>query len=186
MPHKPGTILNGIRTVEDMRTRCVIDEETGCWNWTLACCAGVPKLHYRDPVTGAPKTGKGRRVALILATGKQPPKNRIAYAKSCCTSVLCVNPDHARLGTKAAWGEWLSKSGLVKNLPSKSAAARRAWDTRGRKLDADAVRDILHSEETHEALGQKYGVSGYAVWSVKNRRCHVESMAGSSVWTWRP
>jgi hypothetical protein len=184
MTHKKGTHLGGIATVEDIRRRCRVDEDTGCWHWLMAQCEGVPRLHYWHPTTNERKTGKGRRVALVLARGSDLPKGHIAWEKNCCGSADCVNPAHSRHGTKTQWGEWLAATGRVKDLPSKCAGARRGWEKRGRKITPEGAQLIMTSFKSQRELAEELGVSQYAIWCVRQGNCHLPTMRNASVWTW--
>lgn len=184
--HPKGTHLGGIRTVDDLKQRCAVDQETGCWHWRMAMCDGVPRVHYCHPQTGARLTGKGRRAALILERREALPAGHVAWAKKCCASADCCNPDHAQSGTKKKWGKWLTASGRVKNLPSKCAGARRAWDTRGRKITPEDVALIRSSDKSSREIAAEIGCSQYAAWSIRRKACRNEGMQNSSVWEWRP
>jgi hypothetical protein len=188
MPHAHGADIGGIRTLDDLRARCVIDEETGCWHWRLAISQGSPRVHVKHPaLPGDNKsTMRGRRAALLLATGRDLPKGQFAYARLCCAASDCVNPKHARAGTRAEHGEWLRKTGKVKNLLSKSAASRRTWDKRGRKVSSAMRDEILSSDETYEALAKRLGVSKFVVYQVRKGITHSTALPGASVFNWRP
>ena len=188
MPHAHGADIGGIRTLDDLRARCVINEETGCWHWRLAISQGSPRVHVKHPaLPGDNKsTMRGRRAALLLATGRDLPKGQFAYARLCCAASDCVNPKHARAGSRAEHGEWLRKTGKVKNLLSKSAASRRTWDKRGRKLTPEMRQEILHSGEPHSALAQRFGVSKFVIYQVRKGITHSAVMPGASVFNWRP
>jgi len=185
LSHKEGAYLGGVRSVEDLRARCRVDEDSECWHWTLSTFEGVPRVHYWAP-DGKKRHDKGRRAAVTLATGKLPPAHHIAFAKAECKSIDCVNPDHCRTATKVEWGRHLTKIGAVKNLASKAAGSRKGWEKRGRKITPEMVREILHSEESNRTLGKKFGLSNYAIWSVRHRLSHRETMQNASVFSWRP
>ena len=186
MPHQHGADLGGIRTLEDLRVRCVMDEETGCWHWRMSMSQGRPRVHIMHPVSHEGVNMRGRRAALVLATGQDLPPLHFAFARLCCTSDDCCNPDHARSGNREAHGEWLRKSGKVKGLPSKMAASRRTWDKRGRKITAAMRQEILHSNESQISLARKFGVSNFVIWQVRQGLTHRKLAAGASVFVWRP
>jgi hypothetical protein len=186
MPHKKGTRLGGIDSVEALKKRCIVDDDTGCWHWCMAFTEGAPKVHYWHPVTGERCVGKGRRVALILARGKDLPPKNLAWQRMCCASSDCVNPDHARSGSKAEWGRWLSSTGRVKNLPAKCAASRKAWDKRGRTITPEMVTLIRHSDKSNMELAAELGCSSFAIWCVRMNKCHTAGMRNSSVFAWMP
>lgn len=184
MSHEPGARLGGIRTIEDLKLRCVVDEITGCWRWTLARTDGAPKVHFVAPDGSGRRCDKGPRAALFLSRGTPVKAGHVAWAN--CGEADCVNPQHARSGTKTEWGAWLSRSGKVKNLASKCAGSRKAWDKRGRKITPEILAYIVRSDKSDAKLSAELGISGFAIWSARTRRSHVETMQGSSVFAWRP
>lgn len=186
MSHAFGTDLGGIRTVNDLRDRCHVDDITGCWIWKHAAPQGVPHVHFVHPVRKVRTTAKGRRASLIIASGHDLPRGHVAWRKACCHEDLCVNPAHACSGTKAEWGKWLTKTGAVKNLPSKSAGAKRAWDRRGRKITPEMRQIILNDPASNEKLAKRLGVSSFAIWSCRQGLSHRPGTPGSSVWAYRP
>lgn len=182
MSHKHGTDLGGIRTLQDLKDRCIVDEVTECWHWTMSVFAGSPRIHMWTPDTGKRISARGRRAALYLQRGQDLPPKNVAFARTCCTNPLCVNPDHARSGTKVQWGAYLSKSGRIKGLPSKCAASRRGWDKRGRTLTPEMVAQIRgRGDESTRSVAERLGISQYAVWSVDNNLTHRPVMRGASV-----
>jgi len=188
MSHPHGTHLGGIRTLEDLRIRCAVDDDTGCWHWRLSKCDGVPKVHVTHPAL--PRPGhimRGRRAALLLARGRDLPAGHVAYARLQCTSKDCVNPAHCQSGDRDAHGVYLAKSGRVKGLLSKSKASRAMWDKRGRKVTPEVRAHILASEASTYALAKELSLSQFAVWSVRQKGAvHTPHLAQASVFTWRP
>ena len=188
MAHQHGAHLGGIRTLEDLRLRCVVDDVTGCWHWRLSKCAGVPKVHVTHPAL--PRPGhimRGRRAALLLARGRDLPKGHVAYARLTCTSPDCVNPAHCQSGTRDDHGRYLSQSGRVKGLLSKVKSSRAMWDRRGRKVTPEIRTHILSSDASTYALARELNLSQFCVWSVRkaggNAGVHLPQ---ASVFTWRP
>jgi hypothetical protein len=188
MSHPHGTYLGGIRTLEDLRIRCAVDDDTGCWHWRLSKCDGVPKVHVTHPAL--PRPGhimRGRRAALLLARGRDLPAGHVAYARLQCTSKDCVNPAHCQSGDRDAHGVYLTKSGRVKGLLSKAKASRAMWDKRGRKVTPEVRAHILASEASTYALAKELNLSQFAVWSVRQKGAvHTPHLAQASAFTWRP
>lgn len=183
MPHKHGTYLGGIRSTEDLRLRCRVDEITGCWHWSLSVCNGSPKVHFS--LEGRKYTMHGRRAALCLQRGGLMPAAHVAWAHR-CTSGDCVNPSHARSGTKAEWGRWLASTGRLRGLPTKIAAADQARAKRRNLVQPDVLAAIQASpEETIVALAARLGVSRHAVWCARNRPRAEKLAANASVFTAR-
>jgi hypothetical protein len=187
MSHAHGTYLGGIRTVECLRQRSRVDPVTGCWHWGLSLTRGVPILHCVTPDDGRRIKLRGRRAALYLQRGKDLAKGQIAFARMCCESDDCVNPEHSRSGNKKAFMAWLVASGrFIKGKTSNANAA--AWDKRGRTLTPDMVREIRSTDESTYALAQRFGVSQCAVWLARRGKTHRHVLVGmkvASAFDWR-
>lgn len=181
MSIKKGDYLGGIRTLDDLRKRCRIDEETGCWVWGLSSTQGSATVHF--VVEGKTCKMRGPRAAATIARGKL-----IAARYKCwstCGCELCVNPAHVATGTRAAHGAYMVKSGrsrtLAKQLSARSAAKKR------RKLTQEQANEILHSPEPIEAIAKRMNVSRYAVWCIRQGKSwRGDTAANASVFTWRP
>lgn len=188
MPHPHGAHLGGIRTLEDLRIRCRVDDETGCWHWGLSLCDGLPKVHVTHPALSRPGyIMRGRRAALLLARGRDLPPGHLAFARLTCISTDCVNPAHCQSGDRHAHGRYLTQSGRVKGLLSKVKASRAIWDKRGRKITPEVRAHILASTASTYALAKELGLSQFAVWSVRKAGVvHTQHLAQASVFTWRP
>lgn len=167
MPHKPGTHLNGIRTVADLMDRCRVDPDTGCWHLALCFSQGAPRVVMPHPTTGKLTHVRGRRAALLLQRGRDLPPGHQAWRRECCESADCVNPAHARSGPRDQYAAWVKRSGLHKNNPKRALAMKRLWENRPRVLNADMRREIIESTQTTYALAAKFGCSQYAVWRVR-------------------
>lgn len=161
---KQGAYLGGIRAVEDLRCRCRINEETGCWHWSLSIVQGGPSVHFVDS-EGIRRKMRGRRAALILS-GKNVPASHTAYAKLVCKSSDCVNPDHCRSGKKGSENVAMAESGMWKNNPKKMNASRLLAEKR-RKLTDEQAAEIRGSDLTHQKLSEAYGLSRYAIWCIQ-------------------
>lgn len=172
----------GIKTLEDIRLRCFVDPETDCWLWRLSAQAGVPRVSMFWE--GEERKFRGRRASWLMA-GRPLPKGHVVYAKLCCQELLCMNPDHAQAGTRKQHGLWLRRSGLIKGLPKKIAAARASATAR-RKLTAERVLAIRAGGKSDYAFADEFGVSQFAVWSARTFRSWKHVRAPASVFSWRP
>jgi len=179
--HQEGAYLGGIRSVEDLRLRCRIDSDTGCWHWSLSITQGSPKVHF--VLDGMRMAARGRRAAVLLS-GRPIPKDHIAFAAKHCKSDDCVNPEHAVCSNVANHRTRLKILGLCKS-PAKTAAALRTARTKLSKLSLEKAREIRASDETYVALGKRYGVAPSCIGSVKRGEAWKETMSAASVFTWR-
>lgn len=180
MSHQHGAYLGGIRTVEDLRQRCRVDDDTGCWHWGLSKGDdGRIWCHFRHD--GKQIKTTGRRAALLLA-GKTIAPKHVVFPTRACTSDDCVNPEHCRSSTRANHGQYMRATGRAKT-PAKSASARALAHAR-RKLTWDQVHEIRASDETQAALALRFGVSQFCIWSIVSGRSWKQP--ASSVFTFRP
>ena len=185
MSHSHGSYIGGIRDLAGLHCRCRIDEETGCWRWGLSVSHRAARVHFKTPDTGLTIVARGRRAALYLASGVDLPKGHFAFAKPVCEHDDCVNPAHSTSGDRKAHGRALTASGRTKNLATKSAASRKSWATR-RTLTDEMVREIRTSEESIYKLAARLGVAYNTAWSCRVGNSHRETLAGASVFAWRP
>lgn len=182
MSHPHGAYLGGIRTIEDLRQRCRVDDLSGCWHWSLCITQGMPKVHF--VLNGKRGCSRGRKAALLLS-GKEVKPGHVVFAIRKCTSDDCVNPEHSRSDNRKNHGSYLRASGKAKT-PAKSAAARENILHHRAKITMEKAREIRASTETQAALAKQYGIAQSAIWSIKHNRAWKESLPGASVFNWRP
>jgi hypothetical protein len=186
MSHEEGAYLGGIRTVECLRQRSRVDADTGCWHWSLNVDKAAARVHFVTPDTGQRVCMRGRRAALYLLRGHDVRKGYVAFSSSKCSSHDCVNPAHCVSGNRQAHGAWVKRSGIAAGLPSKIAAARKTWDTRGRTLTPEMVLEIRASTETTYAMAKRLGVAQFTVWSARVGNSHKHVFLPASVFNWMP
>lgn len=144
--------------LEDIRQRCFIDEDTGCWTWRGA------KDDKKYPRVWAPnhtkpgspmETQTGRRAVWHLSTGKPIPHGHRVYGT--CSNPLCLNPAHMRCDPGPEWGAHMSKSGVHKTI-RRTISARTIG--RKRSILTDAIyAEIIASPESGLALSRRLGIS---------------------------
>lgn len=111
----------GVRTLEDLRDRCRIDDITGCWIWSL-CCAmprgcPTPLTHLRAGLVGNDRDANipAARAAWLLAGNKLKPGQLVW--RHACKAGLCINPEHCRAGTRREMHAAIADSGRNKGSP---------------------------------------------------------------------
>ena len=173
--------MSGIRTIDDIRQRCVIDSEAGCWVW-----AG-----YLEPRSGRPamnmevEPGRRRCVRLSIAlhlikNGRIPAQGSRIYYPAACREMACCNPEHHRLLTK----------GQINKLVGGHSAASRAKISAANfgkgKLSMQDRAEILGSDRPLTEIMERYGISlGYAS-QLRRGLVGARQVSGSSVFSWRP
>jgi hypothetical protein len=180
---------NGIRTVEDIRQRCRIDQITDCWIWSLAHRDnGGAYMSVIHPVTGHASSMHGRRAALLLLTGSDLPAGMYCYAGPDCRHFDCCNPAHATYGTRVEYGAWQRDSGQLKGKVARVKSARITAMAQ-RKLTPEQVQVIRGSRVSDAKLAAVYGVCRKTINNVRNGsryRNDAPAFTASSVFAWRP
>lgn len=138
--------LRGVTSLECIRERCRIDDETGCWNWAWAkskSTTPTPVAHIAAGVLGFD------RYVLIpayraawLFVGNKIPEGHVVYRRCCNTE--CCNPEHLKTGTKKQMHAHYSKSGKNKGKPHRrivNAISRRKMMTPPERVKQ--VEDML-------------------------------------------
>jgi len=180
MPHETGAYLGGIRTLEGLRIRCRMCEESGCWIWGMAMVQGSPKVHIT--IDGVSRGGRGRWAAKSLEAGAFVERGLVVYAA--CKDRRCVNPAHARVGTQSQAKRAAAKRGAYKTAAKMASFIRIA--AKRRKLTDQDVRDIRASQESTTELMKRYPVSRNHINSVRAGRLRRDlTMPIASVFAWR-
>lgn len=157
-----------MRTIDEVRGACRIDEVTGCWLWAGGRYGGIARIHAPDWTSagGAMRPQAGRRAVWhILNPGKALPKGVMVFGT--CTSSLCVNPACSMVGTRKQHGAMAKKTGRYKDKPQRILANRKI----ARKLSTitpEIAADILASNEGHTAYGRRTGISREVVRRVRS------------------
>lgn len=140
--------IDGIRSIEDIRQRCVVDEVTGCWLWSgTRANGGSPSMWY--PVAG--KSVAGGVVLFHLENGTFPPRGRVYHRT--CESGECMNPEHRHLGTRSTQ----MKAAKVERPLTVRAAIARARRV-GSRLSEEDIVAIRESTDSLAVIGERYGI----------------------------
>lgn len=175
---------HGVRTLDDIRARCDVDDETGCWKWKLACSSSA-RAGSRLPVAWSAEQGRivsVLRLAYELGGKTLHPKWTVWRT---CECDLCVNPDHLMGGTKRMWGSWKVRTSRPESL---NQVALRIVSRRARsdkKLTEKDAAYIRASDKTGKELAEQFGVSSTSISRVRMMRTWVPQVPGSSVFNWR-
>ena len=168
--------LAGIHTAEDLKARCWVDDDTGCWNWRGALDSnGTPSV-WLPALRRRVSLGV---VACWLATGAGPLPGQAWHCT--CTTQFCANPGHRTCGTRSSQ---MLAARMTRNPLQRariSAGKRRA---NGKLTDAQRA-EIAGSDEVLRVLSERYGISISQAHKLRSAR-QSQSSVRSSVFTWRP
>lgn len=120
----------GVRTLQDLKDRCRVDTETGCWLWSMATMTSGSSI---VPVVHLPRDGGDRskhtttpaaREAWKLA-GKPLERGQVVW-RHVCSVGLCINPAHCRAGTRTEMLAGVAATGRNRGKPERAACNTRA------------------------------------------------------------
>jgi predicted DNA-binding protein (UPF0251 family) len=179
-------VSGGVRSLADLRARCRVDDETGCWRWSLSCLpAGVPVVWLPPDVLGRARGGVvcGPLAARLLGGFARPPRGSLVVAV--CGTRDCVCPAHVREMTRPDFGRWIAGTGRWRGVPAR-AQVNRSTGRSGSTMtldDARAIRSAVAAGATQRAVAARFGVSRSVVWRVVHGVAWAETITGASVFS---
>lgn len=131
-------------------SKILIDEKTGCWNWTGCVQSnGYARVTFEYTTMGA------HRLAYKAFKGNIPDKHDVCHK---CDNRKCVNPDHLFIGTRLD----NMRDAVAKGRQSQGetlSRLKRGDKSNFAKLTWNFVREIRKSCLTTKELAKSYGVS---------------------------
>lgn len=181
MPHA-GTYLGGIRTLDDLRQRCVIDEiddRNACWHFRRADgTKHRPGVVQKVWVHGVGATYV-TRAAWLLARGEHVKGQQWRVVRACCSDD-CVNPSHLRKTDMHRHQVLLGKAGRA-STPAKRAAIHRIGRERA-VVTPELLRWLTESPQCGADIAHALGISAGRANALRRR----ERQRAPSVFAWRP
>jgi hypothetical protein len=142
MGSKPGQYLGGIRTLEELRLRCVCREsEDDCWHLRSARGRSMPTNRVHTVRIHGRKENFTATRASWLLSGKTIRTGFVV--RRVCESYDCVNPKHLKQGTRGDVARHNAKPGYL--LSPSQLAPLEVGRARSAKATADHVRLIVES-----------------------------------------
>lgn len=173
------TRQDGIRTLADIKGRCVIDSETGCWLWRGAMSRSnvrklTPTARVWIPADGAHSAVAGKATtagkAAWLLAGKPLPDGHVVW-RHVCTSGDCINPAHAKAGTRQDMHRAIVASNRLKGDPMRAAVNAR---NRMRMVKPESVvrqaEAALNEGEMSKDICARLGISHSTLQLIKHGR----------------
>lgn len=155
-----------MRTIDEVKGACRVDDITGCWIWTGAVDRGVPKIHAPDwsGHNGAMKTQTGQRAVWHITKQRYVPKGWRVY--STCRTPCCLNPEHLKCASQTQWGRDSAASGALKGNIKVRTHIRKMSQARS-VLTAETYAEIMVSDERPVDLARRLGISAKTVSKAK-------------------
>lgn len=183
-PAKPP-VRFGVRTLEDLRVRCLIDEITKCWTYQLR---KAPDRHRTWSaniwMSDLQKSETLQRAAWLLAHGKLGTARDWNVWRT-CGNQMCCNPAHLKAGPRRQMGAWQAQDGSLRGDPVRSAINRRAKINSASTLLTYELADwIKESAQSGLAVAHALAVSPQTVSRVRLGQSWVRTVQAASVFSW--
>lgn len=143
-----GKRSDGVRTLEDLKLRCRVDELTGCWIWLGGHGGrngGVPMTHVSAGVLCESRATMSAMRAAWLLSGREIEPGKLVYRRFTCKSPSCCNVEHLACGG-------------VK-LKCRSAGKRGSFNTTERLLQLRRIGPV-HTPEVVASIADAVHVRG--------------------------
>jgi hypothetical protein len=173
----------GIRTLEDLRGRCVIEDDTGCWlfqpNRRSAKGWGInvwlPSLQRTETL---------QRAAWLLS-GKPMGQGRDWTVWRTCRNPDCGNPAHLKAGPRRAYGAWVEATDQLKGDPARSAINKRNKLASGTARITQELADwVRESGQSGIVIAHALDVSPHCISRVRTGKTWTHTVRGASVFSW--
>ena len=161
---------DGIRTMADLKLRCRVDAETGCWLW--AGCTRGASARIWLPDAGIRATAFAVE---YLSTGRHPAPGTAWVPQ--CGNALCCNPAHRRPGTKSE----LFKAVMPPYTADQRARMTQALRKRSTTMNMAKAAVVRSSEGTLVEIANKHGISVEMASRIRLGKRWFDGVRGSSV-----
>ncbi len=160
MSHQPGADLGGVRTLEDVRLRCHVHAETGCWHWRLHIAKGRTQCVWKTG--GTQYKGTAARAAWILAGRRLEPGWVVSRNRKLCESDDCCNPQHHRAGPRPEVLPQLSPTQRMRHKLGVTRASRQRS-----KLSMEVAMQIRLSTDRSADVSRTRGIAPSTVTQIR-------------------
>lgn len=167
MPHAHGTHLGGVRTLEELRLRCVCRPGSDCWEFRDA------RGRVPDPRKATPQiwlVAARKRVPVTVAAwtlaGRDRPEQGLRIGRT-CDSRHCANPAHLAAMTQQQIVELAMRRGSFDTEPRKRAIA--AMQYARTKVPAWAHEMVRDKSKTAREWAAHWGCSPSTINAIRSR-----------------
>jgi hypothetical protein len=182
--------MRGVYSLEDIRLRCVIDEETGCWLWKHGKSGGYPRTAIPAGVFGEKRitTMPALKAAFTFANSGKLTGHTV-YRSAACPNLDCVCPYHAKRGGPSdVLREHAKRRDSFFFKPERRARISRLG--KAKELPQESVQAILQDLQAgmlQRDVAAKHGVHKDTVSKI-SRGIHStqrqQTLRGASVFNW--
>lgn len=198
MTTTPDRRFRGVTSLEDLRERCYVDPDTGCWIWRMAVdmCRGTPSPRVWVPCglwDRRPVVTTAARAAWFLA-GRPEPENGAYVCRAKCSDPLCIAPHHGSTSSPADAAR--NRAGRRRRNARTSASPDVLIANKrlamAQSLPPETVRDIeamAAAGETAQHIAATHRISAAVVYRIlRGEHQHAAGrpalLRGASVFAW--
>lgn len=169
--------MSGIRTIADLKDRCLVDDITGCWVVGKSQTARRGLARVWLPALARSLT-PGAAIA-FLTTGSLPMRG-VAWHRTCQT-LGCANPAHRTKGTRKSQMD----AAKVKRSPLQRARIAKAKRAASKNVSEGIAALIRASTEPTAVLARRYDLSEGQVRRIR-RQEQWKPVGVSAFSSWSP
>lgn len=180
----------GVRTLEELRDRCKIDEETGCWIYpsSLDSRTNTPRVYIAPGLIDEKvHTLTARRAGWLLAGRPLDAKLYVYCAKLFCQAACC-NPDHSAVGTRKQMGQRQSKQGRFSGDPTRSIINRGNYMKQAVPPETvQRAKELVEQGAQYKVAAAQLGLHPQTVAKIaKGQHAQQRAVRGSSIFNLVP
>lgn len=173
-----------MKTLDDMKARCIVDAVTRCWNWQGAVSElGHPRVYAIDYEQRTMRTMNGPKAAWMLAHEKAPTPGYLVFRS--CQNPKCLNPVHLSLAKNLQEiGAHIRRSDVRRvrsaaQIASSRLMARLHLCKHANPTPDDVVAAIKAADPalSNHAVADMYGVKHWTVSRIRRGDRHSVEVA---------
>lgn len=157
MSHQHGAYLGSIRTIEDLRQRCVMSSDGDCWHLRTAHGRPLPRAQRHSIWIFGRGLLTATRGAWLLATGSLPQDQRGFVVFRSCESYDCVNPAHLKCGLRKTLIRHSVNAGTFET-PARKAALKGFKASRPQAMVVTPELRVWLMESTQSGVEAAHGL----------------------------
>lgn len=170
--------MRGVYTIEDVRSRCRVDDITGCWEWAGACSHSRGQAEPRLWLPQAQRTVTLPYASWVLSGRRPLRKGEVVWRKCGCS--LCGNPEHMMAATRKQRGEWIARRGTLRGHTArrlKSVAAVRARSP----ITIELAQWAIESPQSGVEVAHAFGLSAATISAIRRGKRWRAAAATASI-----
>lgn len=182
--NQPRADFRGVKSADDIKGRCIVDDFTDCWHWQGAMRQDrhgkrTPAMYVWDSVKRQYRTVTGP-LAVLDVVGRRGPGVKMGWRTCLCDD--CVNPAHIAGGTRKDFGRWIRGAEIWRGVPARIVASRGT--ARSRSRITPEIVERVKASPTGRAAAVALGITESHASKIRlGQIWSTEAAPGASVFT---